>query len=58
MSYTRVESDAKATEKLTANFNTIDINGNLIDYDVTSGKMYVEFTTKESIDLIKKFEIS
>ena len=56
MSYSRVESDAKATEKLTANFNSIDVNGNLIDYDVTSGKMYVEFTTKESIDLVKKFE--
>ena len=56
MKFARIESDEKSTEKLTAEFNLIDINGNLIDYDVSSGKMYVEFTTKESLDLIKTYE--
>lgn len=54
--YTRVESDAKSTKKLKAEFNLIDINKNLIDYDISSDKMYVEFTTKESLDLIRTFE--
>lgn len=56
MTFARIESDEKSTEKLTAEFNLIDVNGNLIDYDVSSGKMYVEFTTKESLDLIKTYE--
>ncbi|MEQ6166727.1 hypothetical protein AAOE16_05985 [Ekhidna sp. MALMAid0563] len=56
MKFARIESDEKSTEKLTAEFNLIDVNGNLIDYDVSSGKMYVEFTTKESLDLIKTYE--
>jgi hypothetical protein len=54
--YTRVESDAKSTKKLKAEFNLIDINKNLIDYDISSDKMFVAFSTRESLDLIKKHE--
>ena len=54
--FSRTEADTKSTEKLTAEFNLIDINGNLIDYDVSSDKMYIEFTTKESLDLLKVYE--
>ncbi|MEP1033718.1 hypothetical protein [Ekhidna sp.] len=53
---TQVDADAKSTKKTTAEFNLIDVNGNLIDFDVTSGKMFVEFTTKESLDLLKMYE--
>lgn len=56
MKYTQLESDDKSTEKLTAEFNLIDINGNVIDYDVSSDRMFVELTTKESLDLIKVYE--
>lgn len=56
MKFARIESDAKSTKKISAEFNLIDVNGNLIDYDVSSGKMYVEFTTKESLDLVKTYE--
>lgn len=53
---TQVDSDAKSTKKTAAEFNLIDINGNLIDFDVASGKMFVEFVTKESLDLLKMSE--
>lgn len=53
---TQVDSDAKSTKKTAAEFNLIDINGNLIDFDVASGKMFVEFATKESLDLLKMSE--
>ncbi|WP_436517439.1 hypothetical protein [Ekhidna sp. To15] len=53
---TQVDADAKSTKKITAEFNLIDVNGNLIDFDVTSGKMFVEFVTKESLDLLKMSE--
>lgn len=56
MKITQVDADAKSTKKTTAEFNLIDINGNLIDFDVASGKMFVEFTTKESLDLLKMYE--
>ena len=56
MKFARIESDAKSTKKISTEFNLIDVNGNLIDYDVSSGKMYVEFTTKESLDLVKTYE--
>ncbi|MEQ9465872.1 MAG: hypothetical protein RLN88_00590 [Ekhidna sp.] len=54
--FNQIESNAKSTTKLTANFNLIDINANLIDYDVSSDRMFVEFTTKESLDLLKMYE--
>lgn len=56
LTITQVDADAKSTKKTTAEFNLIDVNGNLIDFDVASGKMYVEFTTKESLDLLKMSE--
>ncbi len=56
MKITLVDADAKSTKKTTAEFNLIDINGNLIDFDVASGKMFVEFVTKESLDLLKMSE--
>lgn len=56
MKVIQVDADAKSTTKKTSEFNLIDVNGNLIDYDVASGKMFVEFTTKESVDLLKTYE--
>lgn len=56
MKVIQVDADAKSTTKKTSEFNLIDVNGNLIDYDVASGKMFVEFTTKESLDLLKTYE--
>lgn len=53
---TQVDADAKSTKKVETQFNLIDVNGNLIDYDVSSDKMFVEFTTKESLDLLKMYE--
>lgn len=54
--FTQIDADAKSTQKIEAQLNLIDINGNLIDYDVSSDKMFVEFTTKESLDLLKMHE--
>lgn len=56
LKFNRTETDAKSTSKLTAEFNLIDINSNLIDYDVASDRMFVEFSTKESLDLLKTYE--
>ncbi|MDZ7716580.1 MAG: hypothetical protein U5J95_10240 [Balneolaceae bacterium] len=56
MTYTMIEADEKSSEKLTAEFNLMDINGNVIDFDVSSDRMFVELTTKESLDLIKIYE--
>ena len=53
---TQIDTDAKSTKKTTAEFNLIDINSNIIDFDVASGKMFVEFATKESLDLLKMYE--
>lgn len=56
MKYTMVENDKKSSEKLTAEFNLIDINGNVIDFDVSSDRMFVELITKETLDMIKIYE--
>ena len=56
LSYTRVEVDDKSRETVTAEFNLIDINGNTIDYDVSSDRMFVELAVKESLELIKLYE--
>ncbi len=53
---TQVDADSKSTKRNIAAFNLIDVNGNLIDFDVSSGKMFVEFNTKESLDLLKIYE--
>ncbi|MEO9871069.1 hypothetical protein [Ekhidna sp.] len=56
MELTLIDADAKSTKKIVSTFNLIDINKDLIDYDVSSDKMFVEFSTKESLDLMKRFE--
>jgi hypothetical protein len=56
LNYNLVESDPKSTTRSQAEFNLIDMNINLIDYDVTSDKMYVELLTKEKIDLFRMTE--
>lgn len=56
MKFIQVDADAKSTTKMDTELNLIDINGNLIDYKVTSDKMYVEIKTKETIDLLKTYE--
>lgn len=56
LTFNQLDSDTKKTLKTTSEVNLIDINVNLIDVDVASGKMFVEFTTNESLDLIKSFE--
>lgn len=56
MTLSQTESDDKSSSKLVSEFNLMDINRNLIDYAITSDKMYVEFATKESVDLIKQYE--
>lgn len=56
MKFIQVDADAKSTTKMDTELNLIDINGNLIDYKVTSDKMYVELKTKETIDLLKTYE--
>lgn len=56
LQYTLVDSDPKSTTRTSAEFNLIDMNVNLIDYDVSSGKMFVELLTKEKIDLFRMTE--
>ncbi|MEO9482062.1 MAG: hypothetical protein ABJG47_01365 [Ekhidna sp.] len=56
MKITQVDADAKDTKKVAAEFNLLDINENLVDYKVSSGKMFVELPTKESLDLLKLHE--
>lgn len=56
MQFTQVDEDTKSTKRTTVSFNLIDVNGNLIDFDVASGKMFVEFATKESLDLLKMYK--
>ncbi len=56
MKFSRIESGSKSSKRIDAEFNMIDINENLIDYDVTSNKMFVEFSTTESLDLIEVHE--
>ncbi|SNT12839.1 hypothetical protein SAMN05421640_2405 [Ekhidna lutea] len=54
--YSLSESDTKSTNKTSAALNLIDINPTTIDYDISSHRMYVEFSTKESMDLIQTYE--
>lgn len=51
--FVRVEQAAKATTKHEYQFNLLDLNESVLDYEVSGSSMYVQLLTKDKTKLVK-----
>lgn len=51
--YQRIEQSAKSTTKHEYQFNLMDLNEAVVDYEVSGSSMYVELLTKDKTKLVK-----
>lgn len=52
-SFQRVEQSPKSTTKLEYQFNLLDLNETVLEYEVSGSNMYVELLTKDKTKLVK-----